>query len=173
MTEVNIPPRKHHFPDFTTVQTLPCFHRECIPESYLDLMGHMNIRYYIALFDAAAWKLFARFGMDMDYYRSQKGGAFALEQHVRYLAEVHAGETVAVHTRLLGRTTKRIHFIHFMLNETTEKLAATLEVIGSHADIVQRRTSPFPPAIAARIDEMLVQHQSLGWEAPVCGVMRP
>ncbi len=154
-------------------QFLPCYHRETIPESYLDVMGHMNIRYYMGLFDEAAWDFFADFGMTLDYYRSANSGAFALEHHVRYLAEVHVGETVAIHTRLLGRSAKRIHFIHFMVNETTHKLAATLEVLASHADTIKRRTSPFPPHVAQRLDEILAENGCLDWNAPVCGVLRP
>ncbi len=159
--------------DITPLQSLPRFHRETIPASYLDVMGHMNIRYYMGIFDEAAWGFFAHFGMTLDYYQAENSGAFALEQHIRYLAEVHVGETVAVHTRLLGRSAKRIHFMHFMLNETTNTLAATLEVIASHADTRQRRTSPFPPSIAAQLDAILAAHGRLDWPAPVCGVLRP
>lgn len=155
------------------LQTLPRFHRQTIPEDYLDVMGHMNVRWYMALFDAAAWPYFASFGMDRAYYESQHGGGFALQHFIRYLAEVRVGETVAVHTRTLGRSAKRIHFMHFMINETTDTLAATLEALGAHADVQARRTSPFPPPIAARIDALLAEQKQLPWEAPVCGVIRP
>ncbi|GJM40335.1 MAG: hypothetical protein DHS20C20_06170 [Ardenticatenaceae bacterium] len=157
----------------TQIQQLPSYHRATIPEAYLDVMGHMNIRHYMGLFDDAAWGFFAAFGMDGAYYRSSNSGAFALEHHIRYLAEVHVGETVAIHTRVNGRTAKRIHFIHFMINETTAKLAATLEVVGSHANLATRRTSPFPGQIAARLDQLLAEHSQLNWQPPLCGVMRP
>ena len=157
----------------TQIHQLPCFHRATIPEAYLDVMGHMNIRHYMGLFDDAAWDFFAAFGMDLAYYDGSSGGAFALEHHVRYLAEVHVGETVAIHTRVNGRTAKRIHFMHFMLNETTGKLAATLEVIASHANRDTRRTSPFPAEIASQIDQFVAEHSQLDWVAPLCGVMRP
>ncbi|WP_420644795.1 acyl-CoA thioesterase [Candidatus Leptofilum sp.] len=159
--------------DIAQIQQLACFHRATIPEAYLDVMGHMNIRHYMGLFDDAAWGFFAAFGMDEAYYHSANSGAFALEQHIRYLAEVHVGETVAIHTRVNGRSVKRIHFIHFMLNETTGKLAATLEVVGSHANLATRRTSPFPDHIAARLDQLLAEHNQLDWQAPLCGVMNP
>lgn len=155
------------------ISQLPCYHRATIPEAYLDVMGHMNIRHYMGLFDDAAWGFFAAFGMTEAYYQTTSGGAFALEQHVRYLAEVHVGETVAIYTRVNGRTAKRIHFIHFMVNETTGKLAATLEVLGSHANTTTRRTTPFPAEIAASLDAMLARHGQLDWEAPLCGVLRP
>ncbi len=155
------------------IQQLPCFHRTDIPTEYLDVMGHMNIRHYMGLFDEAAWRFFEAFGMTKDYYRTTDGGAFALEQHIRYLAEVHVGETVAIYTRINGRTAKRIHFMHFMINESTEKLAATLETVTSHANTATRRTSPFPAEIAAAIDGILKEQNRLEWEAPLCGVIRP
>jgi acyl-CoA thioester hydrolase len=152
---------------------LPLYNRVTIPESYLDLMGHVNIRYYTAMFDDAAWELFAGIGMDQAYYDAGVGGAFALQHFIRYLAEIHAGETVAVRSRLLGRSAKRIHFMHFMINETTGKLAATMEVLGAHADLAIRRTSPFPPTIANRLDAQIAAQAALDWEAPVCGVIQP
>ena len=157
----------------TQIHQLPCFHRATIPEAYLDVMGHMNIRHYMGLFDEAAWGFFHAFGMTEAFILNSSSAAFALEHHVRYLAEVHLGETVAIHTRVNGRTAKRIHFMHFMLNETTGKLAATLEVIASHANRDTRRTSPFPAEIASQIDQFVAEHSQLDWVAPLCGVMRP
>ena len=155
------------------VRQLPTFHRETIPPDYLDIMGHMNVRHYIGIFDTAAWHFFAAVGMDESYYREYHAGGFALQQFIRYLAEVRVEETVAVHTRLLGRSAKRIHFMNFMVNETTDALAATIEVLGSHADMQVRRTSPYPPFLAEKIDALLAQHRALDWEAPVCGIIHP
>lgn len=152
---------------------LTVYYRETITEAHLDVMGHMNVRHYLGLFDEAAWYLFAEFGMDGPYYEANQAGAFALQQFIRYLAEVRLGETVAIRSRLLGRSARRLHFIHFMVNETTGKLAATLETLSSHADTAARRTSPFPAEIAEAIDTIIARHEQLGWEAPVCGVIRP
>ena len=153
------------------LQSIPMFHRETIPESYRDVMGHMNIRWYMALFDEAAWDFFAAFGIDVPYCQATESGAFALKHFISYLAEVHVGETVAVHTRLLGFSAKRVHFMHFMVNETTDTLAATMEVLGAHADLIARRTSPFPPPIAAKLEIILERDASLAWDAPLCGVI--
>jgi acyl-CoA thioester hydrolase len=155
------------------IEALPLFHRETIPVAYLDAMGHMNVQWYMALFDKAGWNFFASFGMDQRYYEEEKGGGFALQQFINYLAEVRAGETVALRTRFLGRSARRIHFMHFMINETRGNLACTMEVLGSHADMRVRRTSPYPEHIARRIDALLAAHESLSWEAPVCGLINP
>jgi acyl-CoA thioester hydrolase len=153
------------------LQQLPFCHRHTIPEAYRDAMGHMNMRYYMAIYDAAAWKLFELFGLTSTYYRESNAGGFALEHHVHYYAEVHIGETVAVYGRVLGYSAKRVHTMMLMLNEDTGRLASTLEEVGSHADLILRRTSPFPPQIAERIGRLYQAHEQLDWRAPVCGVM--
>lgn len=157
----------------TQIEQLPLFHRITIPESYIDVLGHMNVRQYVGIFDDSAWHFFASFGMNETYFRESRAGAFALRQMINYVAEVHVGETVAVRSRILGRSAKRIHFMQFMLNETTGKLAATIEVLGSHADTVARRTSPFPEHIAQQIDAIIAAQNELDWDAPICGVLRP
>lgn len=150
---------------------LPLYHRQSIPAEYLDAMGHMNVRWYMALFDEASWRFFADHGMDEAYFRERHLGGFALQHHIRYLAEMRRGDVAAVRTRLLGRSEKRMHFMHFLVDETNGRLAATFESLGTHADIRRRRSAPVPPDIAARLDITLAAHRALDWQPPVCGVI--
>lgn len=155
------------------LKQLPCLYRITIGQEHLDVMGHMNVRHYLAIFDEAAWCFFATFGLDEAYYASGEGGGFSLQQSVNYLAECRVGDVVTVRARMLGRSLKRSHFMLFMINESRSLVAATLETLVSHADLKIRRTSPYPAHIAAQIDAILAKHQLLEWEAPVCGVIRP
>ncbi|NWF67555.1 MAG: hypothetical protein HXY40_00575 [Chloroflexi bacterium] len=91
---------------------------------------------------------------------------------MRYLAEVHVGDTVTVRMRMIARGAKKLHYINYMVNETQGVLASTMEVLAAHADLLRRRTSPYPPEIAAQIDAMIAQHAALDWEAHLCGVIR-
>src|SRR5688572_7003199 len=104
---------------------LTVYNRVTITEEYLDAMGHMNVRWYVGIFDDATWKFFEQLGMTESYTREKRAGMFALRQFIQYLAEIHVGETVAVRSRLIKRSEKRLHFMHFMVNETTNTIAAT------------------------------------------------
>ncbi len=157
------------FPTLTQIRQLDVYNRVTIPSDYLDAMGHTNIRHYVGMFDEAAWGLFVQFGMTLDYINNQQGGAFALEQHLRYLAEVKLGETVAIYFRVVGHSPKRVHFVGFMINETTETLACVFESLGSHIDLSRRRTSPWPASHAAKIQKILDAHNALEWDAPLTG----
>lgn len=151
---------------------LPCYHKETIPESYLDAMGHMNVRWYMALFDNSVWKFFVSKGLDETYFKQAKMGVFALKHIVQYFSEVKLGEMVCMHIRLLGRTEKRFHFMNFMINETSGKLAATLEVMGTHADLTIRKAADMPSEIAQQFDDQIKADQQLDWEVPVSGIIR-
>jgi acyl-CoA thioester hydrolase len=153
------------------LERLRLYHRQFIPEHYMDAMGHMNVRWYLAVFDEASWHFFAALGMDAEYFEKRQLGGFALKHFIRYLAEVRAGESVAVRTRVLARSEKRFQFMHFMINETTGRLAATLEALGTHADMRRRRSSSIPPDIAGNFDRLLFRDRSLDWKAPVCGAI--
>ena len=154
------------------LEALPEYHRETIPADYLDIMGHMNIRWYFELFAKAGRKFSAAHGLDTAYFQNGKAGVFTLKQFIQYFAEVRADQTVAVHSRFIGRSDKRIHFINFMINETTAQLAATFEALITHADLRTRRSAPMPARIAKNFDATLAKDETLEWQAPVCGAMR-
>ncbi|HET6574628.1 MAG TPA: thioesterase family protein [Fimbriiglobus sp.] len=153
--------------------SLPVTHRAVIPESYLDEMGHMNVMWYTHLFSESAWGLFQMVGLSAAYFTANRAGSFALAQHFRYLKEVRAGQHVTLRARVLGRTAKRWHTIHFMTIDEYDELAATAESISTHVDMRVRRSSPMPPAVADAIDKLVADHSRLGWGAPVCGAMTP
>ncbi len=153
------------------ITALGSAYRLVIPPEYEDENGHMNMRWYLAIFDDAGYPLAASLGLTPEFHTRHGTGGFDLEHHIHYLSEVVAGDTVAVYTRLLDRSAKRIHYMMFMVNETRGTLAAIFECVNSFADLHARRTAPYPDEIARRIDTLLARHRQLKWEAPVCGVM--
>ena len=152
---------------------LPITYQAAIPDNYRDSMGHMNVMWYTHLF-SCAFELYAEaFGFTEAYMRTNQMGSFALETHVRYLAEVRIGQNVTIRSRALGRSAKRMHFMHFMTIDESGALASIQEHVGAHIDMRVRRQAPWSDEIARRLDELIARHNQLGWEAPVCGVMKP
>ncbi len=158
-------------PSLEQVGQLPLVYQVAIPDRYRDKMGHMNMRYYLEVYDDAGDALFERFGLTPDFYREHGSGGFDLEHHIHYVNEVHIGDSVGIYARLLDRSAKRLHYMLFMVNESRKLLASTFECVNSYADLTVRRTAPYPEAIAATLDGILATHHGLGWDAPVSGVM--
>lgn len=148
---------------------LPVTNTKVIPEEFIDIMGHMNVMWYTHIFDYATRNLFTSFGFGEDYVHRTGNGSFALESHIRYLAELRLEDKAIVYSRVLDRSDKIIHFMSFMVRERDGSLAATLETVGAHADLTKRRITPFPPEVLAGLDPLLKKHQAIPWAAPVCG----
>ena len=155
------------------LSSLPVTNRAVIPESYLDLMGHMNVMWYTHLFSEAAWGLFQLVGLTPEHFTAHRTGSFALAQHFRYLKEVRLGQHVTLCSRVLSRSAKRWHTIHFMTIDELDVLAATAEVVSTYVDMTVRRSAPMPLAITDAIDRLLAEHTTLDWAAPICGAMTP
>jgi acyl-CoA thioester hydrolase len=149
----------------------PACLRLTIPELYRDANGHMNMRWYVAIFDDAGDALYERLGITPDYHGRHGTGTFDLEHHTHFLNEVNPGEQVTVYVRLVSHSAKRFHYLMFMVNETKDRLAAIFECVNAFADLRSRKTTGFPPEVAVRIREWVARDSRLDWEAPACGVM--
>ena len=153
------------------VTALTPIYKFSIPSAFLDENGHMNMRWYLAIFDDAGYPFVAKFGLTLDYHTDHHTGGFDLEHHIHYLKEVREADAITIYSRLLGRTAKRIHYMMFMVNDTQQTLAATFECVNAFADLTVRRTAPYPESIAAQIDRLLAMDLALPWVAPICGTM--
>ncbi|MCY3866722.1 MAG: thioesterase family protein [Chloroflexi bacterium] len=143
-----------------------------IPQAFMDENQHVNVQYYLHLVERGLGEIFRRVGLGERYAAADEIGNFALEQHIRYLAELLQDDQVSVHIRLVDLSPKRAYFLAFLLNDTREELAATVEVVMMNVDIARRRGTPFPSAAKANLDALLARHSGLRWDPPVCGVMR-
>ena len=124
------------------ITALPEVYRFTVPDDYRDAMGHMNMRWYLALYDEAGIPLFDSFGLTLDYYAQHGSGGFDLEHHIHYLNEVRIGDTLSFRARLIGRSAKRLHYLLFMVNESRGLLSSIFECVNSYADLTARRTAP-------------------------------
>ena len=134
---------------------LPVVYRAVIPPAYEDRNGHMNMRWYLALYDEAGDAMYPMLGLTAEYFEGSGMGGFDLEHHLWYLAEVRIGDLVAIRIRMLARSSKLMHYLMFMENETRGVLSSIFECVHAHADLKVRRTANFPAHVAARIDDLI------------------
>ena len=140
-----------------------------IPSHYIDRNGHMNVRHYIGIFDDCGTPTLVRQGLPLEWLTAHHRGVMDVENHIRFLHEVMEGEEVTVHARLIGRTEKALHWMEFLVNNTRANLAATLEMLTVHVDLVTRRATAWRAEAAAALDAQIATDGALPWAAPVSG----
>jgi acyl-CoA thioester hydrolase len=108
---------------------------------WIDNNGHMNMGYYVVVFDLATDEWMRLIGLDAAHRRAREVTTFCLEAHVTYHREVREGDPLRFTTRLLAHDAKRIHYIHEMFHGEAGYLAATNELVSLHVSQTTRRGS--------------------------------
>ena len=134
-------------------------HQETALPEWVDYNGHMNVAYYVMVFDHGTDKLFDHIGLGKDYREQTGQSVFVVESHVTYENEVHAGDGLLVTSLILGHDDKRLHVFHHMHRTENNALAATNELMFLHVDLAARRSATFPEDAVRRI-EALAKTQS-------------
>jgi acyl-CoA thioester hydrolase len=133
---------------------------EVLPE-WVDANNHMNLAYYIVLFDYATDTLFDAMGIGRLYKDATGNGTFVVETHNLYERELLVGERVRVTTQILGVDSKRLHLSHEMFMAASGQRAATQELMYLHVDLATRRVVPFPDGVRERVAAAALAHARL------------
>ena len=132
-----------------------------IEPQWIDHNGHLNMAYYNVMFDRAIDEMWLQLGMGPGYVKERQGSSFTAECHVRYLREIHLGDPVQVSILLVGADEKRLHTFEELRHASEGWLSATSENMTIHIDMTARKTAPFPPDIAARIETLAKAHSAV------------
>ena len=141
----------------------PTFEGVVLPE-WIDANGHLNLAYYVVLFDQATDLMYDVIGVGQAYRDATGNSTFTAETHTLYEREVRVGERVRVVPHLLGADSKRLHYFHEMFHAEHGHRIAAQELIALHIDMSVRRVAPFPAELSARIQAAVRERE--GQELP-------
>ena len=131
-----------------------------VQPQWLDNNNHLNMGYYVVVFDDATTGIFREIGLDAAHRAANNITTFSLEAHVTYDREVLLDDPLKIYTRLLDYDEKRIHYMHFMYHAEQGYLAATNELMSLHVSEETRRAAPMHPEIQANLARVLDHHNS-------------
>ncbi len=136
-------------------------YRDVVRPEWIDHNHHMNMGYYVVVFDLATDAWFDYIGLDAPHRAAHGVTTFCLEAHVTYHREVREGDPLRFTTRLLDHDAKRIHYFHEMHHATEHYLAATNELMSLHVSESTRRAAPMAPAMVERLARIQAVHAVL------------
>ena len=165
--------RPRVFPRPVQVRELPLQLQMEIPPEWEDRNGHVGVQYFQALFALGAWRVLEEINVDEDWFRRNQRSQFDVEHHLFYRSEIRVGDQVSTYNRVLGKSDRRFHGMYLVINDSTDRLAATLEYITVGVDMQSRRMAAFPEDLSHGLDWLVEKHLKLAWDVPVCGLMKP
>ena len=159
------------FPSIAEVRQLTDGMSMAIPPDWQDRNGHVNVQYYLTLYELGGYDVLEEIGLAENYFEQTHYGLFDFEHHLNFRAELHVGDRVSTYNRILKMHQKRFHGMYFIVNDTRDQLACTIEYITAGVDLHSRRTCEFPQQLYQGLLPIAQRHQALSWPAPVCGAM--
>ena len=116
---------------------------EKVKKEWTDYNGHLNVAFYVHIFDIAADVMLDNFNMGGASAKKDKKTTFVAEMNTSYKQEVKLGEEVETHITFVDHDKKRIHYKLSMFHKEKKYLAATNEILSLYVDLSQRKVVEF------------------------------
>tara|TARA_Y100001970_G_scaffold273745_1_gene372375 strand:+ start:130 stop:600 length:471 start_codon:yes stop_codon:yes gene_type:complete len=134
---------------------------EKVIKEWTDYNGHLNVAFYVHIFDIAADVMLDNFKMGGESAKKDKKTTFVAEMYTAYKQEVRLGEEVETHLTYIDHDKKRIHYRLSMFHKEKKYLAATNEVLSLYVDLDKRKVIEFDPDRIVLMDDCIKKNSTL------------
>ena len=114
-----------------------------IIKEWTDYNGHMNLSYYILVFDMGAELILSKFKMGEHSAKTTKKSTMVVETHTTYNQEVKEGDEVDVFISYFDHDNKRLHYKLEMYEKSKNVLSSTTEVLALYINLELRKVAEF------------------------------
>ena len=128
---------------------------EKVIKEWTDYNGHLNVAFYVHIFDIAADVMLDNFKMGGVSAKKDKKTTFVAEMYTAYKQEVRLGEEVETHLTYVDHDKKRIHYRLSMIHKKKKYLAATNEVLSLYVDLSKRKVVEFDKDRLELMDDLI------------------
>ena len=126
-----------------------------IIKEWIDYNGHMNMAYYVLIFDQAWENILNKFQMGGEKAEESKRTTMVVETRTTYDSEVKEGDEVEVYVSYFDHDKKRLHLKCEMYEKKTKKLSATMENLSLYIDLDKRKVTEFEDEKVKIMDEFI------------------
>ena len=131
-----------------------------IINDWTDYNGHMNLAFYILVFDKGAEKILSKFKMGEQSAKTTKKSTMAVESHTTYNNEVKENEEVDVYISYFNHDKKRLHYKLEMYEKSKNILSATTEVLSLYMDLNIRKVVEFENEKVMIMDQFIKENKT-------------
>ena len=133
---------------------------QIIKKEWTDYNNHMNMAYYVLVFDQIREIILEKFKMGEQSAKTTKMSTMVVETHTTYNNEVKEGDEVEINLTFFDHDKKRLHFKMEMIEKSSKKLSATLEMLSLYIDLNKRRVAEFEDEKVKLMDNFINLNKS-------------
>ena len=131
-----------------------------ITKNWVDYNNHMNMAYYVLIFDEAWEVALEKFKMGASAAKNLNRSTMVVETNTKYLNEVKEGENVDINLTYFDHDKKRLHLKMEMISQKTNKLSASMEWISLYIDLSKRKVTEFEEEKVKLMKDFIEENKS-------------
>ena len=114
-----------------------------IIKEWVDYNNHLNMAYYILIFDQACEVILEKFEMGSDSAKNKKRSTMVVETNTKYISEIKEGDEVDIMLTFFDHDRKRLHLKLEMIEKETKKISASIEWLSLYVNLETRKVTEF------------------------------
>ena len=133
---------------------------QIIKKEWTDYNKHMNVAYYVLVFDESWELMLQKFKMGENSAKTSQMSTMAVESHITYNNEVKEGDEVEIVLTYFDHDKKRLHYKMEMIEKSSNKLASTIEFLSLYVDLNKRKVSEFEEEKISIMKQFIQENQA-------------
>ena len=133
---------------------------EKIIKEWVDYNNHLNMAYYVLIFDQACEVLLEKFKMGAVSAENERRSTMVVETNTRYIGEVKEGDEVDIMLTFFDHDKKRLHLSLDMIEKQTNKISASIEWLSLYVNLETRKVTEFENEKVIIMNDFIKQNKS-------------
>ena len=131
-----------------------------IIKEWVDYNNHLNMAYYILIFDQALEVMLEKFKMGADSAKNNYRSTMVVETNTKYIREVKEGDEVDIVLTFFDHDKKRLHLKLEIIEKETKKISATIEWLSLYVNLETRKVTKFENEKIEIMDDFINQNKN-------------
>jgi len=131
-----------------------------IIKEWVDFNNHLNMAYYVLIFDQACEVLLEKFKMGAVSAENERRSTMVVETNTRYISEVKKGDEVDIMLTFFDHDKKRLHLSLDMIEKQTNKISASIEWLSLYVNLETRKVTEFENEKIIIMNDFIKQNKS-------------
>ena len=131
-----------------------------IIKEWVDYNNHLNMAYYILIFDQALEVMLEKFKMGANSAKNNYRSTMVVETNTKYISEVKEGDEVDIMLTFFDHDKKRLHLKLEIIEKKTKKVSASIEWLSLYVNLETRKVTEFENKKVAIMNNFIEQNKN-------------
>ena len=131
-----------------------------IIKEWVDYNNHLNMAYYVLIFDQALEVMLEKFKMGANSAKKNQRSTMVVETNTKYISEVKENDEVDIMLTFFDHDKKRLHLKLEIIEKKTKKISASIEWLSLYVNLETRKVTEFEEEKIGIMDDFINENKN-------------